>query len=266
MWRRTDGLWAPGAVYGPLAVALKASGPAVLDGARVLDAGSGDGSIAALAAEAGATVVALDLSAAMIAVQRRRRWPAAVGDVLALPFRSGGFDAAFAAFLLNHVDPETGLRELARAVRPAGAVMASTWASGSDPVKSAIDAVLAAGGWRPPSWYGVMKTVIEPVSGDPHRLAAAAGRAGLVDVSVARRAPDLGVRDPAAIVRYRFATPHISPWIGSLDPEARRRLMDEATGAVAPLAAGWRPAVLFLRGRVPAQPHRRAAARASASR
>ena len=70
-------------------------------------------------------------------------------------------------------------------------------ASGSDPVKSAIDAVLAAGGWRPPGWYGVMKTVIEPVSGDPHRLAAAAGRAGLVDVSVARRAPDLGVRDPA---------------------------------------------------------------------
>jgi SAM-dependent methyltransferase len=254
-----------GAVYEPLATALVATCPVELAGGRILDAGSGPGAVASRVADAGGTVVACDLSPSMIKVQSQRRWPAAVADVLALPFRQGSFDAAIAAFLLNHVDPEAGLRALVGVVRPGGAVVASTWAGDPDPVKSAIDTILAGRGWQPPVWYRTMKTVVLAISGDRQRLGAAAIRAGLMDVSVSRRAEDLGVRDPATIVRYRLATPHIFPWISTLEATTRRRLIDDAVLAVEPLAVGWQPAVLFLRGRVPAQRSRRSAARASAS-
>jgi SAM-dependent methyltransferase len=245
-------LWAAraGVVYDPLAAALVATCPVRLTGARVLDAGSGAGVTASLVAADGGEVVACDLSSSMIGAQIDRCWPAAVADVLALPFPAEAFDAAVAAFLLNHLDPETALRELARVVRPRGAVIASTWAAGPDPVKSAIDGILTARGWTPPAWYRTMKTVVEAVSGDPDRLGTAARRAGLVDVSVARRAESLGVDDPLAVIHYRLATPHIFPWVASLDGSTKRRLIDDAASAVEPLLAQWRPAVLFLAGRI----------------
>jgi len=243
-----------GVVYDPLAAALLATCPVGLVGSRVLDAGSGAGVTASLVAANGATVVACDLSRSMIAAQPDRRWPAAVADVLALPFHPGAFDAAIAAFLLNHLDPETGLRELARVVRPGGAVIASTWAAGPDPVKSVIDGILTARGWTPPAWYRTMKTVVLAVSGDQDRLAAAARRAGLVEVSVARRVESLGVDDPVAVTHYRLATPHIFPWAATLDRATKCRLIDDAASAVGPLLPRWRPAVLFLAGRAPPEP------------
>ena len=246
-------VWADGAgvVYDPLAAALVATCPVRLPGARVLDAGSGTGVTASLVAAEGGRVVACDLSSSMISAQRGRRWPAAVADVLALPFPPQAFDAAIAAFLLNHIDPVAGLRELTRVVRPRGAVIASTWAAGPDPVKSVIDGILTARGWRPPPWYRTMKTVIEAVSGDPEGLGAAAHRAGLVEVSVTRRAEGLGVGDPLAVTHYRLAVPHIFPWVAGLDETTKGRLIDEAASAVEPLLPDWRPAVLFLAGRSP---------------
>ena len=238
--------------------------PVDLAGSRVLDAGSGTGAVAARLAASGATVVACDLSSPMIKRQDRRCWPVAVGDVMSLPFRIGGFDAATAGFLLNHLDPTDALRQLRYAVRPGGAVVASTWAAGRDPVKSAIDDILARNGWKPPAWYRTMKTVIEAVSGNEQRLGEAATEAGLMDVSVTRHAENLGVRDPASIVHYRMATPHIFPWIASIDPAVARRLIDDAILAVEPLAPRWRPAVLFLVASVPTQPNLRSAARARA--
>lgn len=261
--------WARGAgvVYGPLAAALIAACPEVNSGSRVLDAGSGTGAVASVAAAAGATVVATDLSVSMLAAAPRRRWPGTVADVLALPFPPGVFDAAIAAFLINHLDPERALRELARTVRPGGAVVASTWALGADPVKAAVDAVLSAHGWQPPAWYRDMKTVLDPVSGDPEPLAGAARRAGLVDVSAWVHAEDLGVRDPRVVVNYRLATPQLAPWSATLDEGTRERLVNEAAHAAAPLLAEWRPAAVFLRGWATGQPSpRRSAARASASR
>ncbi len=91
--------WARGAgvVYGPLAAALVAACRVELAGARVLDAGSGTGAVASHAAAAGAAVVAADLSVAMMAARRGRRWSGVVADVLALPFAGEAFDAAIAA-------------------------------------------------------------------------------------------------------------------------------------------------------------------------
>jgi hypothetical protein len=56
------------------------------------------------------------------------------------------------------------------------------------------------------------------------------------------------------VVAYRLATPHIAPWVGTLDPPARAELVRQALVAVQPHAPGWRPAAVLLAGRVMSQP------------
>ena len=95
----------------------------VRPGDRVLDGCCGTGDLAALASRAGATVTGLDFSEAML--ERARRKSSAVewvqGDVLALPFPDGSFDAATVGFGMRNVsDLEAGLRELLRVLRPGG--------------------------------------------------------------------------------------------------------------------------------------------------
>ena len=95
----------------------------VSPGDRVLDACCGTGDLAVAAERAGARVVGLDFSAAMLA--RARRKSASVewveGDLLALPFADAAFDAATVGFGVRNVaDLDAGLAELARVVRPGG--------------------------------------------------------------------------------------------------------------------------------------------------
>ena len=93
----------------------------VRPGDRVLDACCGTGDLAVAARDAGAgAVVGLDFSEAMLA-RARAKEPAIEwlqGDVLALPFPDGSFDAATVGFGIRNVDDlEAGLRELRRVLR-----------------------------------------------------------------------------------------------------------------------------------------------------
>jgi demethylmenaquinone methyltransferase / 2-methoxy-6-polyprenyl-1,4-benzoquinol methylase len=99
---------------------------AVTPGARVLDAccGTGDLALAALKAGAG-EVVGLDFSEPMLERARRKsdgvEWMR--GDMLALPFADGSFDAVTVGFGVRNVeDLEAGLRELRRVLRPGGRI------------------------------------------------------------------------------------------------------------------------------------------------
>jgi demethylmenaquinone methyltransferase / 2-methoxy-6-polyprenyl-1,4-benzoquinol methylase len=97
----------------------------VAPGDRVLDAACGTGDLAIEAARAGGRVVGLDFSAAMLERARRKapqlEW--VQGDLLALPWDEGEFDAATVGFGIRNVaDLEAGLRELRRVVRPGGLV------------------------------------------------------------------------------------------------------------------------------------------------
>ena len=92
---------------------------------RVLDVATGTGAVALALVESGHTVVGIDQSAEMLAVARARLPEVAFheGRAEALPFADAEFDALTFTYLLRYVDdvPAT-LRELARVVRPGGAV------------------------------------------------------------------------------------------------------------------------------------------------
>jgi demethylmenaquinone methyltransferase/2-methoxy-6-polyprenyl-1,4-benzoquinol methylase len=95
----------------------------VRPGDRVLDACCGTGDLAVAAARAGGRVTGLDFSERMLERARRKapglEWVR--GDVLALPFEDGAFDAATVGFGVRNVeDLERALRELRRVLRPGG--------------------------------------------------------------------------------------------------------------------------------------------------
>ena len=86
---------------------------------RVLDAGSGDGGIAALVAAP--EVVCLDRSQAAVDAARARGLEVVCGDIAELPFGDGEFDAVMCNWTLYHLpDVDRGLSELARVLRPGG--------------------------------------------------------------------------------------------------------------------------------------------------
>jgi demethylmenaquinone methyltransferase/2-methoxy-6-polyprenyl-1,4-benzoquinol methylase len=95
----------------------------VRKGDRVLDAACGTGDLAIADRKAGAgKVTGLDFSEKMLARARKKApldW--VQGDMLALPFADGTFDAATVGFGVRNVaDLELGLRELRRVLRPGG--------------------------------------------------------------------------------------------------------------------------------------------------
>jgi ubiquinone/menaquinone biosynthesis C-methylase UbiE len=125
---------------------------ALLPPGRVLDLGTGPGTSAieiALAAP-GARLVGLDLSPAMLRRARRRAARAGIAlplvnaDGAALPFRDRSFDGAVGhSFLYLLAEPDAVLREVARVVRPGGAVAFLEPCAGAPDLASA-----AAGGVR----------------------------------------------------------------------------------------------------------------------
>ncbi|HEY8644594.1 MAG TPA: class I SAM-dependent methyltransferase [Gaiellaceae bacterium] len=95
---------------------------------RVLEVGGGTGELAErMQRELGAEVSFIDISPRMVELARERGVEAQVGDVQALPFTGGIFDTVVAAWMLYHVpDIDRGLVEIARVLRPGGALVAVT--------------------------------------------------------------------------------------------------------------------------------------------
>jgi demethylmenaquinone methyltransferase / 2-methoxy-6-polyprenyl-1,4-benzoquinol methylase len=96
---------------------------AVRPGDSVLDACCGTGDLAVAAAREGGRVTGLDFSERMLE-RARKKGPAlewVEGDLLALPFPDGAFDAATVGFGVRNVDDlGRGLGELRRVLRPGG--------------------------------------------------------------------------------------------------------------------------------------------------
>lgn len=95
------------------------------DGLRILDLGCGQGRFAARLREAGAFVVGLDRSAAMLG-RARDRTALLLGTARRLPFADGAFDAVVAIEVIEHLDPaavDELLDEARRVLRPGGRLL-----------------------------------------------------------------------------------------------------------------------------------------------
>ena len=116
-------------VRGPNAADLAFEAVAELRPARLLEVGCGQGEFAErLVRELGTEVVALDLSLHMVESTRARGVDARIGDVQELAFADGAFDVVVANWMLYHVpDLDRGIAELARVLRPGGALVAATF-------------------------------------------------------------------------------------------------------------------------------------------
>jgi SAM-dependent methyltransferase len=101
--------------------------PGELAGALVLDAGCGMGRYLRIAAEAGARVIGIDLSGAVVAAREQTADLPNVavvrGDLLRPPFAEGVFDHIYALGVLDHTpDPRGAFRALARLLAPGGRI------------------------------------------------------------------------------------------------------------------------------------------------
>lgn len=94
-------------------------------GQRALEVGCGTGIFLEAAATTGASIVALDLSADLLA-QARARVAAAdkvrlsLGNAEQMPYRNGSFDAVYGSSILHHLNIDAALLEVHRVLRPGG--------------------------------------------------------------------------------------------------------------------------------------------------
>jgi SAM-dependent methyltransferase len=102
----------------------------VREGTRLLDLATGPGYAAARAAERGASVVGVDVAAAMVvlAAGLHPGLEFRQADAHELPFDDASFDAVVGNFLILHLGrPEQAMAEAVRVLRPGGALALTTW-------------------------------------------------------------------------------------------------------------------------------------------
>lgn len=119
-------------------------------GARVLDAGCGNGRHAYYAASNGAEVWAIDLGSAVEVAKRNNASHGKVqvvqADLHNLPFAEESFDLAYALGVLHHLpDPEAAFHNLVRFVRPGGEIQIYLyWKPEGQPIKRGLLALISA--------------------------------------------------------------------------------------------------------------------------
>jgi ubiquinone/menaquinone biosynthesis C-methylase UbiE len=122
--------------------AVVAGAVSIAAGMKVLDVGTGTGSAAIRAAQAGGDVTGLDISAPLLDGARRRAEEAGVsvqwveGDAQALAYDDDSFDRVLTAFgTIFASDHGLAANELVRVCKPGGEVVMANWTPESYPAR-----------------------------------------------------------------------------------------------------------------------------------
>ena len=245
----------PEEVFAAMADALVARCPIPVEGTTAVDLGTGSGVVARALARDGARVTLVDDAFDMLTLARPAAGGrAAIDDVRALPLRAACVDVACAGFVLNHLDrPGVALRDIVRAVRPGGAVLASTWARGEEhPVKAAAEEALLRRGWQRPAWYAHLKETTTPLTDTVEGLRRAAVSAGLDAADVSLVTVDLAGLPVDAMIAWRTNLPPNAPFVAALAPDQRAALIAEIRDRLGTPVAALRLQMVALSSRVAA--------------
>ena len=161
-------------------------------GEMILDLAAGTGTSSEGFAQAGAHVVAVDLSLGMLTVGRQRKPDLSflAGDALHLPFRDASFDAVTISFGLRNVeDAPAALTEMARVTRPGGRLVVCefstpTWPPFrklySDYLMAALPKIATVVSSNPAAYHYLAESI--QAWPDQQRLADVIGSTGWQDV------------------------------------------------------------------------------------
>jgi len=239
-WRGWQPQWA---AYSAALTEAIAQAVQVQPDMRVLDIAGGSGEPAFTLARAvvpNGHVTATDLSPGMVETMRElaqqqglENVTCEVADAVALPFPDESFDVATSRLgVMSFPDPEQGLREMRRVLKPGGRVVLVVWGPAAEQgfVASAL-AVLAQHVPMPPPEPGAPDAFR---FAEPGSVAAVMRQAGLRAVSEeVRRVTMPWAGSAEQFVEFgRAIMPELGDLIAGLPPERRDAVVQEMAGAV----------------------------------
>ena len=136
---------------GAVAPLLAGIEQAAIPGTRLLDVGTGTGTVAAAAADRGFKVEGVDAETTMLDFARRAHSGISFreGRLPNLPYPAATFGAATANFVLNHTrDPRASVRDIARVLQPGSPLGMTIWPATISPMNVLMNDVIEQAGAR----------------------------------------------------------------------------------------------------------------------